>query len=254
MEKVWNLPSGKRYTLYKNMLEGGHLLIAGATGSGKSTVICGLIDTAIYDSPARAEFILIDPKRVDLQEYRYLPHTLHYATEPKQIADSLRHALEIMENRYTDMQRRRLKEFDGGRIYVIIDELADLLTDPANKRAFSPMIQRLAQLGRAAHVTVICATQCTLRSVISTEIKCNFGGRLALRTATAQDSRNIIDMKGAETLPDPRTTGKCWGIWRSGADTNLYALPRYDEADRQRIIRYWEQQRPRISLFGRRSA
>ena len=77
--KKYTTPTGEYYTLYKDMLSQPHLLIAGATGSGKSVVINGLVYTALYDSPARVQFILIDPKRVELVEYKQLPHTIKYA-------------------------------------------------------------------------------------------------------------------------------------------------------------------------------
>lgn len=250
-------PAGEINTLYKMMLGAGHTLIAGATGSGKSTVMAGLIHTAIYDSPAVTRFIICDPKRVDMIEYADLPHVLRYATEPKQIKEALQYALDIMETRYDEMARRRMKEYNGSTVYVFIDEVADLLTDTANKRVFTPMIQRLSQLGRAAHVTLIMASQICLASVISTPIKANFSSRMALRTATAQDSRNIIEMKGAEQLPDPRTEGKAYGIWRHGADTNLCSLPRYSDTERQRLIDHWKDRRNTrkvFSLFGRKSA
>lgn len=254
---TYSTPAGKYFDIYRDMLAAGHTLIAGATGSGKSTVISGLIHTALYESPASAQFILIDPKRVDMIEYSALPHVLRYATEPQQIAEALSFALDYMESRYNYMARNRMKEFDGAMVYIVIDEVADLLTDTAHKRVFAPMIQRLAQLGRAAHITVIMATQCCLASVLTTAIKCNFSSRLALRTATAQDSRNIIDQKGAETLPDPRTEGRACGIWRNGAVTECFSLPRYDEAERRRLIDHWEDKRntrKQFSLFGRRSA
>jgi hypothetical protein len=78
-----------------------------------------------------------------------------------------------------------------------------------------------------------------------------------LRTATAQDSRNIIDMKGAEQLPNPRTAGKACGIWRNGSEVNVWNLPRYEEAERQRIIDHWSDKRNSRKvwgLFGRKSA
>ena len=257
MTMEYTTPAGTYARLYADMLAAGHTLIAGATGSGKSTVISGLIHTAIYNSPAVARFIICDPKRVDMVEYSTLPHVLRYATEPRQIAEALRYALAIMEDRYNQMSKQRMKEYNGSTVYVIIDEVADLLTDTANKRVFSPMIQRLAQLGRAARITVIMASQVCLASVISTPIKANFSSRLALRTATAQDSRNILDMKGAETLPDPRTVGEAHGIWRHGADVECWKLPRYDDTERQRLIDHWNDKRNSrqvFSLFERKSA
>lgn len=256
---TYSTPAMEYSRLYNAMLGAGHTLIGGATGSGKSTVMTGLIHTALKDSPVTCKMVIIDPKRVDMIEYSTLPHVMRYATEPQQIAEALQDVIEVMENRYSDMAARRLKEYDGATVYVFIDELADLMTNPANKRVFTPMIQRITQLGRAAHIVVIAATQCCLATVITTAIKCNFPSRLALRTATAQDSRNVIDMKGAEQLPNPRTAGKACGIWRNGSEVNTWNLPRYEEAERQRIIKHWTDKRNSrtthtFSLFGRRSA
>lgn len=253
----YKTPAIKYSRLYAAMLGAGHTLIAGAQGSGKSTVMAGLIHTALKDSPAVCQMVIIDPKRVDMVEYSQLPHVVRYATEAPQIAEALRYSLAVMEARYNDMAKRRLKEYDGAMLYVFIDEVADLMTNPANKRTFSPMIQRLAQLGRAARITVIMATQCCLRTVIDTSIKCNFPSRVALRTATAQDSRNIIDRAGAEQLPNPRTAGVAHGIWKNGADVNTWLLPRYEESERQRIIDHWSNKKNSRKLwgwFGRKSA
>ena len=257
MKMVYTTPAMKYSCMYDAMLNAGHTLIAGAQGSGKSTVMSGLIHTALKDSPAECKMVIIDPKRVDMVEYSHLPHVVRYATEPQQIAEALRYSLAVMEARYNDMAKRRLKEYDGAKLFVFIDEVADLMTDSTNKRTFTPMIQRLAQLGRAARITVIMASQVCLASVISTPIKANFPSRLALRTATAQDSRNIIDMKGAEQLPNPRTAGVACGIWRNGSDVELRELHRYDESERQRIIDHWSDKRNSrkvLGWFGRKSA
>lgn len=254
MARYYINPTGTVAAVYLKMLSAGHTLIAGATGSGKSTVISGLIHTALYTSPATTQFIICDPKRVDMIEYKTIPHAIAYVTEPKQIIGALQYAVSIMESRYKEMTKRRLKEYEGPTVYVVIDELADLMTDPAYKKQFSPLLQRLTQLGRAAHITVIAATQCCLRTIIDTSIKCNFSSRLALRTASAQDSRNIIDTKGAELLQDPRSTGKAYGIWRNGADTNTWALPRYSDEERNRLIEYWRVNRKPRFMFGRKGA
>lgn len=240
MTKLIKLPTTKIYTLYKNMLEGGHLLIAGAQGSGKSILMQGLLHTAICHAPGDPTVVIIDPKCVDYIEYADLPHVAAYVTERQDILNVLKGIVNVMMQRYDNMQQRRIKEYDGGMIYVFIDELADLMTDKAYKRQFEPILQRLTQLGRAAHITIIAASQCCLASVISTPIKCNFASRVALRVATAQDSRNIIDIRGAETLPNPRTDGTASAIWRNGVEIVRYDdLPRYDDAERQRIIDYW---------------
>ena len=100
MRRVWKTPELDYYNLYADMLQQPHLLIAGATGSGKSVVINGMMTTALKDSPAAVQFILIDPKRVELVDYRELPHTLHYSSEPGEMVQALQAAIAITDNRY----------------------------------------------------------------------------------------------------------------------------------------------------------
>lgn len=242
MKRVWTTPTGEYYTLYKDMLKQPHLLIAGATGSGKSVVINGLIYTTLHDSPAAVEFILIDPKRVELVDYKPLPHTLKYASEPGDMVKALEKAMEITESRYRAMQRDRVKKYSGGAVYVVIDELADLMT--TNKRQVQPLIQRLCQIGRAANVHVIAATQCPLATVIPTPIKVNFDARVALRTRSAQDSRNILGVKGCELLP---RYGQ--GYYMTPDGLRLYNIPMQDADSLRSMVKYWTRQRPRIRLF-----
>lgn len=239
MKKVWTTPAGEYYTLYKDMLNQPHLLIAGATGSGKSVVINGLIYTALHDSPAAVEFILIDPKRVELVDYAKLPHTLQYASEPGDMVQALKKAMDITESRYRAMQRDRVKKYQGGAVYVVIDELADLMT--TNRRQVQPLLQRLCQIGRAANVHVIAATQCPLSSVIPTPIKVNFDARVALRTRSAQDSRNILGVKGCELLP---RYGQ--GYYMTPDGLILYNIPMQDPASVKTMLDYWKRQKPRL--------
>ena len=247
MKKEWTTPQGEYYTLYKDMLQQPHLLIAGATGSGKSVVINGLVYTALYDSPAAVQFILIDPKRVELVDFKPLPHTLKYASEPGEMVQALQHGAAIMENRYRNMAKRHIKEWDGTHIYIVIDELADLML--TNKKQVQPLLQHLAQLGRAARVHVIAATQCPLAKVLPTEIKANFDSRLGLRTASAQDSRNILGVKGCEWLPDPRREHRAQGYYKHGCVCDLWNLPMYDPANIAQMITYWKKNKGWLKLF-----
>lgn len=254
---TYRTPSAEYSSLYANLLTAGHILIAGAAGSGKSVLMTGLVHTAIIKSPIDHQLIIVDPKKVDYREYRALPHVVKYASESRDIVEALKIAISIMDDRYRDMERRGLKEYDKGRLFVVVDELADLMTDKALKRVVTPLLQRLTQLGRAARVSVIAATQCILSSIISSEVKVNFVNRIALRTATAQDSRNIISANGAELLPDPRIEGKAYGYWRNGANVDLCTFHRYDDIERQRIIDHWKDRRnvrKSLGLFGRKSA
>lgn len=242
MHKEWRTPPGQVYSLYWDMLKQPHLLIAGATGSGKSVVINGLVYTAMYDSPAAVQFILIDPKRVELVDYKPLPHTLMYASEPGEMVEALEKAMEITESRYKAMQRQRVKKYPGGALYVIIDELADLMTTA--RRQVQPLIQRLAQVGRAANVHIIAATQCPLATVIPTPIKVNFDSRVALRTRSAQDSRNILGLTGCELLP---RYGQ--GYYMTPDGLKLYNIPMQPQEDINALVKYWQRSRPRFRLF-----
>lgn len=242
MHKEWRTPPGQVYSLYRDMLKQPHLLIAGATGSGKSVVINGLVYTAMYDSPAAVQFILIDPKRVELVDYKPLPHTLMYASEPGEMVEALEKAMEITESRYKAMQRQRVKKYPDGALYVIIDELADLMTTA--RRQVQPLIQRLAQVGRAANVHIIAATQCPLATVIPTPIKVNFDSRVALRTRSAQDSRNILGLTGCELLP---RYGQ--GYYMTPDGLTLYNIPMQPQEDINALVKYWQRSRPRFRLF-----
>ena len=198
--RTWTAPGGEVSNLYYDMLEQPHLLIAGATGSGKSVVINGLLKTLFTcQTPTTAKVILIDPKRVELREWRNYPHVIRRETEPARIVDALRWAVDEMENRFQIMERRDVKRYTGNDIYIFIDEYADLIT--TSKKDVEPLIIRLAQLGRAAGIHLILATQRPTRDIITGQIKVNIDSRLALRCPTGQDSRNVLDVKGAEDLP-----------------------------------------------------
>lgn len=255
MKQKWTTPGGSVNSLFCDMLEQPHVLIAGATGSGKSVVINGLIYTAIhrfpFDRAGGAQLILIDPKRVELSKYRRLPHCIRYASEDAEMVEALEAAMEITETRYKVMQRQGIDHYQGGKVYVIIDELADLMT--TNKKQVQPLLQRLGQIGRAANVHMIAATQCPLAKVIPTEIKVNFAAILGLRTATRQHSRNIIDLPGCEEFPDPREEGKAYGAYRKGANLDIYTLPMVPPDEISRISKWWMDQIPTGPLARLRS-
>lgn len=244
MQKTYTTPAGEYYTLYKDMLSQPHLLIAGATGSGKSVVINDLVYTALYDSPAAVQFILIDPKRVELVEYKQLPHTIKYASEPGEMVQALEKAMEITETRYKAMQAQGQRKYSGAAVYVIIDELADLMT--TDRRHVQPLLQRLAQIGRAANVHIIAATQCPLACVIPTAIKVNFDSRVGLRTRSAQDSRNILGVKGCELLP---RYGQ--GYYMTPDGMTLYNIPMQTDEQIKNMVDYWKPRRRFARLFHR---
>ena len=246
--REYRTPEGKVYRLFQSMLREHHLLIAGCTGSGKSVLENGLIHTALYDSPAKARFIFIDPKLTELVDYKELPHTLAYADNAKDIKAALQYALQLMKNRQADNQRKRIKEYDGSTVYVIIDELQDLMT--TNRKDCFPIIQRIAQVGRSSKIKLLCCTQSPISKIIPTELKCNFSARVGLKTISRQDSRNILDMPGCESLPDPEIEGKAYGYYRHSGSIDLYQIPMIEQSEQKRIIDYWMNYKPRKWLFA----
>lgn len=246
---TYKTPTGRYCNLFEDMLEQPHLLVAGATGSGKSVVINGMITTLLYRlpgsrTPDMTELILIDPKRVELVAYKDLPHTIRYASEPEEMFSALQYAMEIAENRFKEMQEKRKKKYPGGDVYIVIDEFADLMTTQG--RAVTPLIQRLAQIGRAAKVHIILATQTPIREVLPTKIKCNFDARVGLRTRSDQDSRNIIGKSGLERLP---RFGK--GYYMKPGEERFYNIPYVDDDEIDRLVKWWmtDGQKSKFKLF-----
>ena len=189
-----------------------HMLIAGATGSGKSVCINDIIVSMIYkSSPADVRFILIDPKMVEMTMYGSLPHLLiPVVTEPKKAAGAMRWAVKEMTDRYKTFSSANARNLDRynehvenpadrlPRIVVIIDELADLMMIAPDEVEDS--IRRIAQLGRAAGIHLILATQRPDATVITGLIKANIPSRAAFAVSSATNSRIILDMGGAEKL------------------------------------------------------
>ncbi len=202
-----------------------HLLIAGATGSGKSVAIHSIILSILYkSSPKAVKFIMIDPKRIELAIYNSLPHMLTpVVVNPKLAKNALDWAVFEMENRYkklATLQVRNIEQYNKKLelllqsedddleqlddkdpipyIVIIIDELADLMM--ASAREIEDDILRLAQKARAIGIHLILATQRPSIDVITGPIKNNFPSRMALAVPSRYDSRTIIDQIGAEKL------------------------------------------------------
>ena len=238
MTHTYTTPGGPVYTLYADALNQPHLLIAGATGSGKSVVINGLIATLLHRhpvGPGGAQMILIDPKRVELVQWRYTPHCVLYASEPDTMRSALFRAMDICEDRYREMQSAGVRKYSGPDLYVIVDEFADLMT--TQSRVVKPLVQRLAQIGRAARVHLIIATQTPISKVIPTEIKCNFDSRFGLRARSAQDSRNIIGKSGLELLP---RYGQA--VYMTPDGDELYRVPMIPDEELEALRIWWEAQ------------
>ena len=172
-----------------------HILTAGATGSGKSVLIKGYINHLLTFRPA-CQLVLIDPKRIDLLPFRNSPAVIYYG-RTEQAKSILTATTYLMQSRYKQIEQGKPPGIFSP-VYIVIDELADLLI--SDKATITPLL-RIAMTGRAAGFHLIAATQRPTRELLPMAIKCNFDCRIALRTATAQDSRNICGFPGAEKLP-----------------------------------------------------
>lgn len=232
------LPGGEYYTLYKTLTDYPHLLIAGATGSGKSVILNGIIHQCLLCAPTTnakngKEMFLCDPKRVELSPYKSLPHVAGYASEGNDIATLLNTAIDEMNIRYKYMEQKNIRQWEWGHVYIIIDEWADLMV--TNKKNVLPPLQRLTQLGRAAGFHVILATQCPLAKIIPTEVKVNFNHIIGLHTISAQQSRNIIGIKGCEQLP---MYG--YGMLQTPESVTKIQVPMTPQTWIDRLIEYWQ--------------
>ena len=201
-----------------------HLLIAGATGTGKSVGLNSMIVSILYKAtPEEVRFLMVDPKRIELSTYEGIPHLLHpVVTNPKVATTSLRWAVEEMERRYgllSDLEVRNIENYnqklikeqkvytddeDEPRlrllpyIVIIIDELADLML--VCSRETEEYLIRLAQKSRASGIHLILATQRPSVDVITGLIKANFPTRISFQVSSKVDSRTILDTGGAERL------------------------------------------------------
>lgn len=186
-----------------------HLLVAGATGSGKSVLINVLITSLLYrSSPDVVRLLLIDPKVVELSVYNGIPHLISpVVTEPKKAAGALRWAVQEMERRYRLFAQSGVRDVTrynqvGDQhlplVVVIIDELADLMM--VAPQDVEESIARLAQMARAAGIHLVVATQRPSVDVITGTIKANVPSRIAFAVSSQVDSRTILDSAGAEKL------------------------------------------------------
>lgn len=200
--------------IISNLEKMPHLLIAGATGSGKSVCINTIIMSILFKArPDEVKFILIDPKMVELNLYNGIPHLLQEVVcDASKAASTLQKIVDEMTSRYDLFSKEKVRNLEGynkkilekkngkplPRIVVIIDELADLMM--TSKKTIEQNICRLAQLSRACGIHLVVATQRPTTNVITGLIKANIPSRIAFAVSSAVDSRVILDQSGAENL------------------------------------------------------
>ena len=186
-----------------------HLLIAGATGTGKSVGLNAMICSLLYRlGPERLRILMVDPKRIELSLYDGIPHLIHpVVSEPREATRALKWAVMEMERRYQLLEEAHARNLEGYNanareqipyLVVIIDELADLMM--VSSKEVEAAIARLAQMARAAGIHLLIATQRPSVDVLTGLIKANFPARLSFKVSSKVDSRTILDVMGAERL------------------------------------------------------
>lgn len=221
---VWNLGLA--------MEKEHHILIAGTTGSGKSTLLNSFIYTTLAHSPSVNQFILVDLKRVELADYKSLPHVLQYCTEPEDAIAALDQLIGIMEDRFKLMDLQGLRQYPGGHIWYVVDELADLISQ--RPRDVISRICRIGRLGRATNIHLLLCTQDPSKKTIPAQIVQNMTCRIALRCMTAIESRQIINIGGAEKLP---RYGRA--LFLNADGLVQIEVPRTNDEDIKSIVSYW---------------
>ena len=231
-----------------------HMLIAGTTGSGKSVCMNSLILSLLYKArPDEVKFIMIDPKMVELGIYSGIPHMLTpVVTEPKKAAGALQWAVVEMLKRYRLFSESGVRDIDGynrhceitgedklAQVVVVIDELADLMMIAAKEVEAS--ICRVAQMGRAAGMHLVVATQRPSADVITGLMKANIPSRIAFAVSSAMESRIIMDQSGAEKLVG--MGDMLYSPLGAGKPTRIQGAFVSDE-ERERVIEFIKENNP----------
>jgi len=221
------------YPVYQDAIKQPHLLIAGTTGSGKSTIINALIYTAVNRYPG-CKLILIDSKGIELYKYHTIMQCGIYADNERDILTALKRCENTLTARFKAMRKDNVTKYTGPPIFLIIDEYADLVLSD-NKKEIQRIIQRICQLGRAAGIHSWIATQNVITKVIDSRIKCNIDSRIGLRTRSKQESRNIIDISGLETLP---RYGKAY--YMTPETSGYINIPMIPDNEIQKLIQHYK--------------
>lgn len=233
-------PKCGTYALYDELMLEDTIMIGGLRGSGKSVFENGLIySIANAYTPDEAELYLIDPKRVDLADWRVLPHVKRYTGDVEEAFDIIDELIEIMDHRYKIMSGSypTKKVWEGSDIYLIIDEITDLVT--LTKKAFVAKMMPLILKSRAAKMHIICCSQSLARATMPALMVSNMTVKVGLHVDMDIESRQIIGTKGCESLPK---YGKAI-IRRPGNGLETVDVPMYSDEHYSAMQSYYMSQR-----------
>ena len=246
MKHTYTLPSGGTpYAPYLlEMVQGNHTLIAGTVGAGKSvlenSIIYAMLSARYPGQTASgrgAQFVLLDPKKVELRMYKNLPHTLAYADNIPDILNVLHMVRGMIDDRFKRMQRRGERQSSECPVYVFIDELVDIVTNAKHGKEIVNLLSDIASISRAANCFIIALTQSPSRVIIPARFKLLFNCRCALRCNNAIESRQIIEDDSAVSLP---LHGR--GIVEQNLSRYQIDIPFYSDEEIKHNIRHWTKQ------------
>ncbi len=259
-DKPLPVPIGKNIhgeSIIGNIQKMPHLLIAGATGSGKSILTNAFITSLIMKkTPDEVKLILVDPKQVELMDYNGIPHLLTAViTDMDKVVNALKWLVNEMETRYTNLAGEQVRNIEGFNkkkgfaampyIVVVIDEMADMMMT-SNRQESENAIVRLAQKARAVGIHLILATQRPSVNVITGIIKANIPGRVGMSVTSSTDSRVILDRIGAESL-----MGAGDLLWKAPDKTKSERLQSgfIEQEEVIRVVDFIKQQAPEIEYI-----
>lgn len=247
------IPAGKNVMaepVFLNLTDMPHLLVAGATGTGKSVFLNAMLTSLLYTySPEELRIVIVDPKQLEFVNFEGIPHLLFnkIITQAEEAAALLSYLVKEMENRYTLFANTRVKKISQYNeridsrttkklpyIIVLIDEFADLMMqNPMAKKDMDQSITRLAQLARAAGISLVFATQRPTTDVIDGTIKNNFPARICFKTADYTNSQVVIGENGAEKL-----LGKGDLLYKTNGPTERAQGALVEDAEILRVVSY----------------
>lgn len=238
MKKDYIVPGGSYQRLSEAVFKAEHTLIAGTTGSGKSVLLSTLMrDFLRLYAPHEAALVLLDPKLVELEQYRDLPHVIGYADTNKGCESILADVVELMAERNRWCKNHKQRRYPGTQVYIIIDELFPLVMGDCG-RNIKRLLALLLTQARSAGIHFIACTQLPNRRTLPAEIVSLFTFRIGLRMLSSIESRQTIGVAGCEQLPLHGTA-----LVLNGPTVSAVNIPMINYSEVDDLVSYWTSKR-----------
>ena len=244
MKLKYNIPAGLTYSPdLLDLIDNNHCLIAGTTGAGKSvlenSIIYALLCTHFPGTTSHdngCKIVLLDPKKVELDIYKNLPHTLYYADNISDIENVLYNIRSLVDSRLSKMKKTGVRKSQESPVYIFLDELVDIVTSERSKQIIE-LIKDIISISRCVNIFMCILTQAPNRKILKPEIVLNCNCRVALRCNSSIESRQIIDSAEAVNLPKHGLA-----IVQNNIDRYMLKIPFYSDSELEEITRIWTKQ------------